>query len=163
LEWGRADLELTATATPITGGTAELTLEFALLDKQTLVDPTVTFDLPTGVTMPTPPDGCEPADQQLVCTLTDYYTTMPTGPGEPPGGPLQLTVALQVDDGTEEPTVTLTATSEANNLDNDPDPTNNVVELTLTTTPTDPGHPTTTPTSLAGGDAPTTSTPTSDS
>ena len=86
-------------------------------------------------------------------------------------------MALQVQDGTTNPTITATATSPSNDLDNDPDPTNNTIQHTLTragtgttaagdtapTTPTDQREWTTTSTSLVGGDAATTtSTPTSE-
>ena len=59
-------------------------------------------------------------------------------------------MALQVQDGTTNPTITATATSPSNDLDNDPDPTNNTIQHTLTRAGTG--------TTAAGDTAPTTPT-----
>jgi hypothetical protein len=133
LEDGRADLALTGSATPVVDGGADVTVELVLLDRNGVLDPTVTFDLPSGVAVPAPPEGCELAGQELTCVPVGYYDLYPPLIDGPPVPPLELTVGFEVEEGVTDPIITATATSWYNGLDNDPDPSNNVVHLTLVT------------------------------
>ena len=88
------------------------------LDTRNLVGPILGIELGAGVFIELVPDGCVQRGRQIGCSL-DSLTSEDTPSAAAPGR----------FDFTGSGSVTFTATSQDNPLDNDPDPTNNVVTI----------------------------------
>jgi len=129
---GSTDLESRAEVQELQpNGDYAIVASLRALDRTNILEPTLTFDLPLKAEPLAPlPSECilEPESRSITCLMPDYLPDENRAPTEWIG----LTVTVKVDSGTAgTKTVAVTATSLDNPVTNDPDPTNNTVEVTL--------------------------------
>lgn len=117
---GRADLEVTASASDLVEGVADITASLRILDTPELLDPTITFTLGDGVEVTSVPTDCLQTDSAIVCEFTGFFAM---------GEPIGTVVQVQVDEDAADPAVTVVVTSDFNPVSNDPDPTNNTITI----------------------------------
>ena len=123
LEDGRADVAVTATASSAEQG-AWLITAFAETFSDGASVPRVLFELGEGVEASTPlPESCAPVESGVACSQQIRLV------GGEPAVQFLLPVQVVTDDFDSE--VTISITSDANPISNDPNPDNNVVVIGL--------------------------------
>jgi len=108
-------------------GEVQVTATVTVSDRRTLVAPTVEVVLSEGIDFAKMPDECELLDGAVTCLVANFLVH----PTNSVPDPFDFVLPLQVTAVSGEVTVTVTATSRDNPLDNDPDPTNNIAVHTI--------------------------------
>lgn len=122
----RVDLAVSGSVERSSPHVAVITAGVSSLDRQSVEVPEIRVELGPAVSVDQHPDECSVIDPGVVeCAFVEIYN------GVAPTPPVEVELSVTVDGDPNDAYVTLTATSFNNPLDNDPDPTNNILTLEL--------------------------------
>jgi len=125
---GSADVAVAVTGPGVAQpGPIAVTVTFTVKDKVLVVAPTIEVVFSEGIEFAELPDECELLEGAVTCLLANFLQH----PTNDVPDPFDFVLPLEVTSVSGEVTVTATATSRDNPLDNDPDPTNNIAIHTI--------------------------------